>query len=301
MTLWIDTHCHLDASEFAPDAAQVRASAAEAGVAHCVLPAVAVANFEAVRTLAYAHGDSYALGIHPLYVAQAGEHDLDALDAALTAQRDDPRLVAVGEIGLDYLVPALCQSPLRERQMHFYRAQLRLARKHGLPVILHVRRSADQLFQGLREIGAGAGPWQGIAHAFNGSSQQAQRLVGAGLKLGFGGAFTYDRALQLRRLATELPLEALVLETDAPDMPPHWVYTTAAARAAGQAQGRNSPQQLPRIGAALAALRGITPEAMAQASTANAVAALPRLGLLLAPLLGAPYTDRPSFFDPNPP
>ena len=301
MLSWIDTHCHLDVSEFAPDAAQVRASAAEAGVAHCVLPAVAVANFEAVRTLAYAHGDSYALGIHPLYVAQAGEHDLDALDAALTAQRDDPRLVAVGEIGLDYLVPALCQSPLRERQMHFYRAQLRLARKHGLPVILHVRRSADQLLQGLREVGAGAGPWQGIAHAFNGSIEQAQRLVGVGLKLGFGGAFTYDRALQLRRLATELPLEALVMETDAPDMPPHWLYTTAAARAAGQAQGRNSPQQLPRTGAALAALRGITPEAMAQASTANALAALPRLGLLLAPLLGAPYTDRPSFFDPNPP
>ena len=125
--------------------------------------------------------------------------------------------------------------------------------------------------------------------------------MGAGLKLGFGGAFTYDRALQLRRLAAELPLEALVLETDAPDMPPHWLYTTAAARAAGQPQGRNSPQQLPRMGAALAALRGITPEAMAQASTANAVAALPRLGLLLTPLLGAPYTDRPSFFDPNPP
>ena len=300
MLAWIDTHCHLDASEFAPDAAQVRASAAEAGVAHCVLPAVAVANFAAVRTLAYAHGDSYALGIHPLYVAQAGGHDLDALDAALTAQRDDPRLVAVGEIGLDYLVPALCQSPLRERQMHFYRAQLRLARKHGLPVILHVRRSADQLFQGLREIGAGAGPWQGIAHAFNGSSQQAQRLVGVGLKLGFGGAFTYDRALQLRRLATELPLEALVLETDSPDMPPHWLYTTAAARAAGQAHGRNSPQQLPRIGAALAALRGITPEAMAQASTANAVSALPRLALLLAPLLGAPYTDCPIPDDLNP-
>ena len=287
MLSWIDTHCHLDASEFAPDAAQVRASAAEAGVAHCVLPAVAVANFEAVRTLAYAHGDSYALGIHPLYVAQAGEHDLDALDAALTAQRDDPRLVAVGEIGLDYLVPALCQSPLRERQMHFYRAQLRLARKHGLPVILHVRRSADQLFQGLREIGAGAGPWQGIAHAFNGSSQQAQRLVGAGLKLGFGGAFTYDRALQLRRLATELPLDAIVLETDAPDMPPHWLYTTAAARAAGQPQGLNSPQQLPQIGAELAALRGIAPELLAQASLRNAVAALPKLGPLLAPYTGS--------------
>jgi TatD DNase family protein len=301
MLSWIDTHCHLDAAEFAPDVARVRASAAETGVAHCVLPAVAVANFAAVRTLAYAHGDSYALGIHPLYVAQAGERDLDALDAALTVQRDDPRLVAVGEIGLDYLVPALCQSPLRERQMYFYRAQLRLARKHGLPVILHVRRSADQLFQGLREIGDGAGHWQGIAHAFNGSLQQAQRLVGAGLKLGFGGAVTYDRALQLRRLATELPLETVVLETDSPDMPPHWLYATAAARAAGQPQGRNSPQQLPRIGASLAALRGITPEAMAQASTANALAALPRLGALLGGRLGAPYTARSSPYDPNPP
>jgi len=301
MLSWIDTHCHLDAAEFAPDVAQVRVNAAEAGVAHCVLPAVAVANFAAVRTLAYAHGDSYALGIHPLSVAQAGEHDLDALDAALTAQRDDPRLVAVGEMGLDYFVPALCHSPLRERQMHFYRVQLRLARKHGLPVILHVRRSADQLLQGLREIGAGAGSWQGIAHAFNGSSQQAQRLVDAGLKLGFGGAVTYDRALQLRRLATELPLEALVLETDSPDMPPHWLYATAAARAAGGPQGRNSPQQLPRIGAALAALRGITPEAMAQASTSNAVAALPRLGPLLVGRLGAPYTACSSPDDPNPP
>jgi TatD DNase family protein len=301
MLAWIDTHCHLDAPEFVADVAQVRASAAQAGVRHCVLPAVAVSNFAAVRTLAYAHGDSYALGIHPLYVAQAGEQDLDALDAALTAQRDDPRLVAVGEIGLDYLVPALCQSPLRERQMHFYRAQLRLARKHGLPVILHVRRSADQLFQGLREVGGVAGPWQGIAHAFNGSIEQAQRLVGAGLKLGFGGAFTYERALQLRRLATELPLEALVLETDAPDMPPHWLYATAAARAAGQAQDRNSPQQLPRIGAALAVLRGITPEAMAQASTTNAVSALPRLGPFLGGKLGAPYTALSSPDDPNPP
>ncbi len=301
MTAWIDTHCHLDATEFAADVSAVRAEAARLGVVHCVLPAVQVGNFEAVRALAHAGGDSYALGIHPLYVGQAADDDLQRLDAALTRYRDDPRLVAVGEIGLDYLVPALCQSPLRERQMHFYRAQLRLARQHGLPVILHVRRSADQLFQGLREIGAGAGPWQGIAHAFNGSSQQAKRLVGVGLKLGFGGAFTYDRALQLRRLATELPLEALVLETDAPDMPPRWLYATAAARAAGQAQGRNSPQQLPRIGAALAALRGITPEAMAQASTANAVAALPRLGPLLGGKLGAPYTDHPSLFDPNPP
>jgi TatD DNase family protein len=282
MLSWIDTHCHLDASEFAPDAAQVRASAAEAGVAHCVLPAVAVANFEAVRTLAYAHGDSYALGIHPLYVSQAADDDLQRLEAALTRYRDDPRLVAVGEIGLDYFVPALCQSPLRERQEFFYQAQLRLARQHGLPVILHVRRSADRLLKGLRAVGGGQG-WTGLAHAFNGSRQQAQAFVALGFSLGFGGALTYARALQLRRLATELPLDAIVLETDSPDMPPHWLYATATARAAGQPQGRNSPQQLPRIGAELAALRGISPELLAQASRRNAIAALPRLGPLLAP------------------
>jgi len=288
MVAWIDTHCHLDAPEFAADVSAVRAEAARQGVVHCVLPAVQVANFEAVRTLAHVGGDSYALGIHPLYVGQAADDDLHRLDLALTRYRDDPRLVAVGEIGLDYFVPALCQSPLRERQAFFYQAQLGLARKHGLPVILHVRRSADRLLKGLRAVGGGQG-WTGLAHAFNGSLQQAQAFVALGFKLGFGGALTYDRALQLRRLATELPLNAIVLETDAPDMPPHWLYATAAARAAGQPQGRNSPRQLPRIGAELAALRGIAPELLAQASLRNAVSALPRLG----PLLGS-YTASPS-------
>ena len=111
MDCWIDTHCHLDAPEFAADAPAVRARAAAAGVVHCVIPAVAVAHFDAVRALAHGHGDSYALGIHPLCVAQSREQDLQALDRALGAHRDDPRLVAVGEIGLDFFVPALCQSP----------------------------------------------------------------------------------------------------------------------------------------------------------------------------------------------
>jgi TatD DNase family protein len=299
MNGWIDTHCHLDAPEFAADVLAVRAEAARQGVVHCVLPAVEVANFEAVRALAHAGGDSYALGIHPLYVGQAADDDLYRLDAALTRYRDDPRLVAVGEIGLDYFVPALCQSPLRERQEFFYQAQLGLARKHGLPVILHVRRSADRLLKGLRAVGGGQG-WTGLAHAFNGSQQQAQAFVALGFKLGFGGALTYDRALQLRRLATGLPLDAIVLETDSPDMPPHWLYATAAERAAGQPQSRNSPQQLPRIGAELAALRGMAPALLAQATLRNAVTALPRLGPLLGPLLG-PYTDRLSPWLPHPP
>ena len=296
MTFWIDTHCHLDAAEFGTLAQSVRARAATENVAHCIIPAVEVANFETVRALAHAGGDSYALGIHPLYVRQAQDSDLATLDDCLHRYRDDPRLVAVGEIGLDYFVPELNQTELKARQEHFYLAQLRLAQKHGLPVILHVRRSADQLLKGLRDVASVrprqpdashpskpvALPWRGIAHAFNGSAQQAQTFIALGFKLGFGGAMTYERAQQLRRLATTLPLDAMVLETDAPDMPPHWLYKTAEQRAAGEPQGVNQPAELPRIGAVLAALRGITPEALAEATTHNAFEALPKLRALLA-------------------
>lgn len=292
---WIDTHCHLDAPEFWPLAQTIRAQAAINHVVHCVLPAVQVGNFEAVRTLAYAHGDSYALGIHPLYVAQAQEGDLGRLEDALQQQRDDPRLVAVGEIGLDYFVPELCTSALRERQAHFFREQLRLARYFALPVILHVRRSVDQVLQALRQSAAQAGAraaqaqpdtagskaWHGIAHAFNGSEQQAQAFIQLGFKLGFGGALTFERALHLRRLASSLPLEAIVMETDAPDMPPHWLYLTAQQRASGAAQANNTPGELARIGLELAALRGIPVEELAAATTRNARAALPRLRGLL--------------------
>lgn len=292
MSYWIDTHCHLDAAEFNADAGAVRARAAARNVVHCVLPAVEVANFDAVRALAHAGGDSYALGIHPLRVAQAQEADLATLDAQLRRCRDDPRLVAVGEIGLDYFVPELTLSPLRERQHHFYLAQLRLARQHDLPVLLHGRRAADQLLQGLRLVAretaagrvaatAAAPAWHGIAHAFNGSAQQAQAFIALGFKLGFGGTLTYERARQLRRLASSLPLEAIVLETDAPDMPPHWLYQTAEQRASGAAQGRNEPGELPAIAAELASLRGMKLDDLAAATCANAVAALPRLRALL--------------------
>jgi len=279
--MWIDSHCHLDAPEFGADhalALSLRERATARGVGVCVIPAVERANFDTVRRLAHRTGDAYALGIHPLYVPQARETDLAALDAALTEHRDDPRLVAVGEIGLDFFVPALCTPEMRERQAFFYRAQLRLARQHGLPVIVHVRRSADMLLKHLRELPTGGG----IAHAFNGSEQQAQAFLGLGFKLGFGGAVTFEPARQLRRLAAELPISALVLETDAPDIPPHWLYATAAQRAAGQPQGINSPAELPRIGAVMAELRGLPVDALMQATTANAVAALPRLAALRA-------------------
>jgi TatD DNase family protein len=265
---WIDTHCHLDAPEFDADRDAVLTRARAAGVTQLVLPAVEAVHFGAVRALAHAHGLAYALGIHPLYVDRAAEADLATLADALQRGRDDPHLVAVGEIGLDFFVPGQDV----ERQRRFYLAQLKLARHAGLPVILHVRRSADALLAGLRRIAVPGG----IAHAFNGSAQQAQCFVGLGFKLGFGGAMTYERALQIRRLAAELAADALVLETDAPDIPPHWLYRPAAERDGG-APGRNEPAELPRIAATLAALRGWSLEQAAAITRANALAALPRL------------------------
>jgi len=272
VTAWIDTHCHLDALEFAGDRDAVRERARARGVVHCVLPAVNVASFDAVRELAHAHGDSYALGIHPLCTAGAAVADLERLDEALARHRGDPRLVAVGEIGLDFFVEGL----ERERQELFFAEQLRLARVHDLPVILHVRRSADGLLKHLRRARV-----MGIAHAFNGSRQQADEFVRLGFRLGFGGTVTYERAQQVRRLAAQLPLGALVAETDAPDIPPHWLYRTAEQRANGTPQGRNEPAELARIGDVLAQLRGMPVDELANATTANAVGALPKLAPLL--------------------
>ena len=266
---WIDTHAHLDAPELAHDVDAVREQARAQGVVHCVLPAVERSNWDSVRLLAHRHGDSYALGIHPLYTARAADADLALLAQALEQHHRDPRLVAIGEIGLDFFASGL--DPARQEQ--FYRAQLQLARRFELPVILHVRRAADKLLKGLRDISVPGG----IAHAFNGSLQQAQAFIALGFKLGFGGAVTYDRALQLRRLAAELPASALVLETDAPDIPPHWLYTPAEQRAAGQPQGRNAPAELPRIAEVVAGLRGMPVAELARSTSANACAALPRL------------------------
>ncbi len=266
--MWTDTHCHLDAAEYDADRIAVVLRARAAGITQLVVPAVEVANFEAVRRLAAAFGCAYALGIHPLFVDRASDADLDRLQQALQQHRDDPRLVAVGEIGLDHFVPGLD----RERQARFYGAQLKLARDVGLPVILHVRRSADALLHGLRRVAVSGG----IAHAFNGSAVQARLFVQRGFKLGFGGTLTFERALQIRALATTLPDAALVLETDAPDIPPHWLYRTAAERAGG-ASSRNEPGELPRIAAVLAELRGWTLAHTAVVTSANARVALPRL------------------------
>ena len=266
MSAWIDTHCHLDAAEFDADRDAVRAAARAAGVGHVVIPAVARTHWREVIALAHRHGDSYALGIHPLYTPGAQTADIVALRALLEEVQADPHLVAVGEIGLDFFVPGLDET----QQIWFYEQQIQIARDFGLPVILHVRKSSDRLLKTLRAkpvVG-------GIAHAFNGSLQQAKAFIDLGFKLGFGGAVTYDRALKLREMAASLPLESIVMETDAPDIPPHWLYTTAAERTHGQAQGRNSPAELPRIAETVAHLRGMDAQALMAATSRNARMAL---------------------------
>lgn len=268
----IDTHCHLDAAEFDADRPAVIERARRAGVKAIVIPAVERRNFETVRNLAHSiEGGAYALGIHPMYVPQANESDLDELERAVQLALDDPRFVAVGEIGLDFFVPELSEPPMRARQESFYRRQLDIARRYRLPVLLHVRRSQDLLLKHLRS-GESVG---GIAHAFNGSFQQAGQFIQQGFALGFGGTVTFSRSLQIRRLATQLDLQHLVLETDAPDIPPAWLGGP------GKPAQRNEPAQVEGVAQAVAELRGMPLRALVDATACNAARVLPRLKALL--------------------
>ncbi|CAG2153582.1 putative metal-dependent hydrolase YjjV [Cupriavidus campinensis] len=271
--MWIDTHCHLDASEFDSDRTDVTRAAAEAGVSGIVLPAVAVSNFDAVRALAHAGTEAgggalcvYALGIHPLCTPGAGQPHLDELRRQVAASMDDPRFVAIGEIGLDFFVPGLDAA----HQTWLYSEQVKIARDFDLPVLLHVRKSQDQVYAQLRRVGVR----QGIAHAFNGSHEQARRYVEHGMKLGFGGNLTFSRARQIRRLAAELPLEAIVLETDAPDIAPAWLSDDQFGE---QHKARNTPGEVVGVARVLGELRGVPEPELAQAMWRNSVAALPRL------------------------
>jgi len=266
-SVWIDTHCHLDAHEFGAESVDVAGRAGGQGVGMIVIPAVERGNFDVVKRLADgAPSASYALGIHPIFVPKATDDDLLALRRRVEAAIGDPRFVAIGEIGLDYFIPMLCEPAMREKQERFLREQLRIARDFDLPVLTHVRRSQDQVLKHLRQIR----PNGGIAHAFNGSFQQAQNFIDLGFQLGFGGAMTFTRALQIRRLAAELPLDAIVLETDAPDIAPSWVHP-----------GRNSPEELPAIGRVLAELRGISVDEVQASTYRSALKAMPRLSALV--------------------
>lgn len=257
----IDTHCHLDAAEFDTDRDSIAEQSLQNGVGVIVVPAVARNNFDEVIALCVKHKHcAYALGIHPMYVDAALLEDLEILDQYV--RNNNP--VAVGEIGLDYFLTNPRDNPDNiERQQIFYVEQLKIARHYQLPVILHVRSSIDEILKQLRKyklIG-------GIAHAFNGSFQQAQQFIDLGFKLGFGGAMTYSRALKIRDLAAKLPLDAIVLETDAPDIPPEWV----------DRGGRNSPLELPKIAQVLAELKQVNVSQVIDITSANALKALPKL------------------------
>lgn len=248
----IDTHCHLDVAEFDADRAAVLARARAAGVDAIVVPGVQAATWEGLWAFCAGDPGLYpALGLHPVYLDTHTADDLQALQTWLAGRRP----VAIGEIGLDYHVPGLD----RARQQRLFEAQLAIARAAGLPVILHVRKAHDAVLGALKRVRVRGG----ICHAFNGSLQQAGQYLDLGFRLGFGGMLTFERSRRLRALAQALPAEALVLETDAPDM--------TVAQHHGE---RNSPEYLPYCLAALAAVRGEPEESVATVTTANARAAL---------------------------
>ena len=252
LPLLIDTHCHFDAAEFDLDRDAEYARAVAGGVTCQIIPAITRDNFSDVAAACRRYPSCLpAWGLHPMLIAAHRSEHLKDLCTQIVAHRP----VAIGEIGLDLFVRGLDFAT----QEYFYVEQLKLAREYDLPVLLHCRKSADQLLKHLRRIRVRGG----IAHAFNGSPQQAQVFIKLGFKLGFGGAFTWPRANNLRRLAVDLPLEAIVLETDSPDIPPVWI-----------GRGRNSPAELPRIAQTLAELRGISIEQVSEITTRNARAVL---------------------------
>ncbi|MEN9560207.1 MAG: hypothetical protein RLZZ502_1418 [Pseudomonadota bacterium] len=248
--MWIDSHCHLDAPEFDADRDEVVAEARALGVEQFLNLPGHVAHFPAALASRDRYGFATGLGIHPLWVARSARTDIDFLRQQVAKHRPH----CIGEIGLDFFVPDYAQT----EQEWFYREQLKIARDFDLPVVLHVRRSQDRLLKHLREIKVKGG----IAHAFNGSPEQAQQFVKLGFCLGFGGAATYPQALRIRHLLKTIPIEHLVLETDAPDIPPSFLGTPGSKK-------RNSPVYLPRIGSMLAELRGLAVEEFAAHCTQN--------------------------------
>jgi TatD DNase family protein len=247
-----DSHCHLDVEAFDADRGQVIAAARRVGVSGFLVPGIHAEGWPRLLSLCASEPDLYpALGLHPVYLAR----HLDAHLAELERQIRRQRPVAVGEIGLDYYLGGLD----RERQQFLFEAQLALAAEARLPVVLHVRKAHDQVLATLRRIPVPGG----IAHAFNGSVQQGRQYLELGFRLGFGGMLTFERSRRLHNLARQLPRQALVLETDAPDL------TVASHQG-----GRNSPEYLPECLAVLARLRDEDPAEVAACTTRNAREAL---------------------------
>lgn len=247
MEIW-DSHCHMDDDVFAEDREDVIHRARRAGVTTQVVPAVSAATWPRLKAVCAAFdGLLPAYGLHPLYLAHHRDEHLNQLARWLEAERP----VAVGECGLDYYVAGLD----RERQLALFEAHIRLALDNDLPLIVHGRKALDDVLKYLRRHPG----VRGVAHSFSGSEQQARQLLDHGFLLGIGGPLTYPRAKRLRRVVAAVPMEGLLLETDAPDQP-----------VAGRQGARNEPDQVAAVLAAMAEVRGMTPAAVAQATTANA-------------------------------
>lgn len=249
----VDSHCHLDASEFDPDRDTVIARARAAGVTRQMVPAIDAAGWPKLREVCASDPGLFpAYGLHPMFLARHRPAHLDALREWIERERP----LAIGECGLDYFVEGLD----REAQQPYFEGQLRLAREYGLPVIVHARRAVDAVVAAIGKIAnSGDGVLHGVVHSFSGSRQQAEQLWEAGFLVGLGGPVTYPRATRLRKLAASMPIEYLLLETDAPDQPD-----------AGIRGQRNEPARLATVCATIAGLRGIEMAELAAATTANA-------------------------------
>lgn len=254
----IDSHVHLDVDAFAADRPAVLARARAVGVTGFVVPAIRRSGWSELANLASHEPDIFpAYGLHPMFIAEHLETDAEKLAEWLQQHA----AIAVGEIGLDAFVPEIKEGELWARQLRLFDLQLDIAREFGLPVILHARRAVDQILKALRQRPG----MTGIVHSFSGSCQQAAQLLDLGFRLGFGGPITYPRAQRLRRLVAELPDNAFVLETDAPDQP------------SVQHRGlRNEPAWLPEIVNCIAELRNVTPEQIVAQADANVRMALKR-------------------------
>ncbi len=248
----IDTHCHLDFQAFEQDRAAVLERCKLNGVTQIVVPAVSAATFKQTIKVYQQYSElELALGLHPIFINEHQPQDLNELDELISQHKP----IAVGEIGLDFFQADLTGDELKEKQTVFFTKQLIIAKQHKLPLIIHNRKAHDQCIDLLQQVGSHGG----IIHAFNGSIQQAHKYLELGFVLGFGGMLTFDRSSKLRDLAKHIPLESIVLETDAPDM--------TVAQHKGE---RNSPEYLPFIQQALAEIKQLDPDAIARVTSENA-------------------------------
>ena len=248
----IDSHCHLDFADFDEDRAAVIARSQALGVEHMLVVGVTRKEWPRLWTMVNQYPALYgALGLHPYFLAEHQDSDIDALVEQLRQHAEHPKLSAVGEIGLDFFLKEL--DP--KQQIHLFEQQIAIATEFNLPVIIHSRRANAQVIAILKRAKL---PRAGIIHAFSGSYEEASEYIKLGFLLGFGGAATWSRATRLQSVLKRLPIDSIALETDSPDMPPEWL--------AGQ---RNSPEQLPQICQQLAAIYAMPSTAFAAQTTRN--------------------------------